>query len=155
MKDFYAMQYLRNLCVTANTHFESLQFAQDTQAAGIPALLVNLQMSYDSIKAACAMAKINGLLVAISRDGVSGSFAFITVWDKETDEVCTTWIPRNNNEQDVNDYEEMKSVSYICFATSLHGTYGRIESTYPHLYNAFDSVDLAWIFCRKDLLKGE
>lgn len=151
MKGFYAMQYLRNLCITANTHFESLQFAQDTQASGIPALLVNLQLSYDSIKAACAMAKINGLLVAVSRDGVSGSFAFITVWDKETDETFTGWIPRNEDETDVYDYDQMKRESYICFATSLHGTYGRIESTYPHLYNAFDSYDLAWIFTRKEL----
>ena len=149
MKGYHAMQYLRNLCVNANTHFENLQFAQNKQAAGISGLLVNLQLSYDSIKAACAMAKINGLLVAISRDGISGSFAFITVWDRETDETFTTWIPRCNDEQDVNAYEQMKQESYICFATSLHGTYGRIEKTYPGLYNAFDSVDLALIFCRK------
>lgn len=151
MKDFHTMQYLRNLCVTANSHFENLQIAQDTQAAGIPALLINLQMSYETIKSACAMAKINGLLVAISRDGVTGNFAFITVWNKETDEVCTGWIPRNNDEQDVNDYDQLKKESYICFATSLHGTYGRIESTYPHLYNAFDCYDLTWIFTRKEL----
>lgn len=29
MKGFHAMQYLRNLCLNANTHFENLQFAVD------------------------------------------------------------------------------------------------------------------------------
>lgn len=150
MKDFHAMQYVRNLCAKANVCFHDVQNASK-YGGYMPAALMTLSKAYDEIKAACSMMKVYGSLIALSRDGISGEFRFITVYNPETDEVCTTWIPRTENENDVNAYEVEKKESYICFATSLHGTYGRIESTYPHLYNAFESADLAWIFMRKDL----
>lgn len=150
MKDFHAMQYVRNLCEKANVCFRDVQNAAK-YGGYMPAALMSLTKAYDEIKAACSMMKVYGSLIALSRDGISGEFRFITVFNPETDEVCTTWIPRTENENDVNEYEVQKKESYICFATSLHGTYGRIESTYPHLYNAFESADLAWLFMRKDL----
>lgn len=153
MKDFHAMQYVRNLCVKANDRFRYVQKTKDN-CLYMPGALIALNSAYDEIKSACSMMKVYGSLIALSRDGISGEFRFITVFNPETDEVCTTWIPRTENENDVNEYEVQKKESYICFATSMHGTYGRIESTYPHLYNAFESTDLAWIFMRQDLLKG-
>ena len=153
MKDFHAMQYVRNLCAKANVCFRDVQNAAK-YGGYMPAALMSLTKAYDEIKAACSMMKVYGSLIALSRDGISGEFRFVTVFNPETDEVCTTWIPRSENENDVNEYDVQKKESYICFATSLHGTYGHIESTYPHLYNAFEFTDLAWIFMRKDLLIG-
>ena len=154
MTGYKSMQYLRNLCREANAKFTALQDAQETcNPDRIAGHLLSLQITYDSIKAACSMAKICGLLVALSRDGVTGLFAFVTIWDTETDEVFTGWIPRDETETDVNDYDQMKRESYICFATSKHGTFRRVESTGGGVYNAFDGDSLPWVFERRDVLK--